>query len=126
MSSGMITCGVTRGACGAAMLHAARRTCSSAKLSHQALQFTGVPPCLSTRSNFDARVPPGHQDRRLERGRLPQIWEEFQQGEVCLAIWRDADHVQRVAVAEVGPRAVAHDEEPAADALGGVDTRARP
>src|SRR5437879_2216293 len=89
----------------------------SAEVSHQPLQFTGVPPRLPTSLNLDARAPSGHQHRRLERGCLPEIRERLEQREVRVTIRSDADYAQRVAMAQVGPGAVAHDEKPAADPL---------
>src|SRR5256886_13554408 len=94
---------------------------SASEVAHQSLQFTRHPASLAPFSNLDARAPPGHQHSGLERSGLPQVWERFQQREIRLAVRSDADHAERVAMTEIGPGAVAHDEEPAPDPLRRVD-----
>src|SRR2546427_352792 len=98
---------------------------SAPEIAHQSLQLARQPASLAPFSNLDARAPPGHQDRGLELSRLPQIRERLQQREIRLAVRGDADHAQRVAMTEIGPGAVAHDEEPAPDPLRRVDARTR-
>src|SRR5688572_24667600 len=96
------------------------------EFAYQSLQLAWQPARLASGFNLDARAPSGHQ-HVLERGGVPQVRERLQQGKVRLAVGSDAHHAQRVAVTQVGPGAVPHDEQPAADALRGVDpgTRAR-
>src|SRR5881628_4065191 len=98
---------------------------SASEVAHQSLQFAWEPASLATGLNLDAGTPPGYQHRRLECGRLPQIRDGLQQREVGVAIRSDGHHAQRIAMAQIGPGAVAHDEESPAYALRRVDPRAR-
>src|SRR5207249_3551126 len=98
---------------------------SAPEFAHQSLQFTWQPAGLTPFSNLDARTPPGHEHRRLERGRVPQVRQGIEQGEIGVAIGRDRDDAQRVAMPEVGPRAVAHDEEATSHALRWIDAGMR-
>src|SRR6266513_6382040 len=95
------------------------------KLPHESLQFILSQRSLATGSNLEAHAPSGHQHAGFQRGHLAEVGKSLQNREVRVAIGSDADDAQRVAVTEVGPYAVSHDEQPAANPLCWIDSRPR-
>src|SRR5216684_4939626 len=93
--------------------------------AHESLQFACLPVRLTSRFNLDARMASCYQDAGAEPHRRRQIGHRVQQREVGVAVRRYRDDVERIAVTEVGPRAVAKNEQPSPDALCGTDARVR-
>src|SRR6267378_2532527 len=93
--------------------------------AHESLQFARLPVRLASRFNLDARMASGYQHAGAEPHRGRQIGHRVQQREVGVAVWRYRDDVERIAVTEVGPRAVAKNEQPSPDALRWTDARVR-
>src|SRR5438477_11255803 len=94
--------------------------------AHESLQFARLPVRLSSRFNLDAGAPPSYQHAGAKPGGRRQIGQGVQQREVRIAVWRHGDHVQGIAMTEIGPRAVAKNEQPSADALRGIDAGTPP